>query len=1008
MTAHDDDLEHISMEPPTTEAVGWADEGAHVSPRRFGRRGDRVTDDGPSLGRTHIIREITRHRPVGDPDATSRPALALSELAAALAEIKRTLPDFRHKTGGIVLQSLKIVDDGGSQGGRQRIEAPLSLRFYDCDFSSPGVRSRADDETIEDEPEIQSPICLSGLSINALALDTCRFHGPLWIDDTYLLETLSITATEIRGWLQIQRTRVQGDIRISGRIGPKSHTVRQPPAMRLRLLDCRVGGVLWLADPLGLEAVELHHTGVGDEFGIQKASLTHLVIADCRFDDDLKVIETNVDGLVEVRSSTIRGDVTWTRLLRAIDRSGAPDPFCDDTGDKTKSSISRIDLTEIEVGGGLALEDLLLTNRSSEMPRGTMSVGLTIARSNFGGSVTLARVEIADGLSVKDSRIAGLLRMNGTRFGIAPAGSPEGVDPADPRRLPYSVDIRNSEVTKGIEFASQRTNPTPDSASEYLGQARLIDSRFGKVAFNQAEFTQPGKDQHDKKTTTSIEVTRCAIGGSLTFTGNATFLVPVVFTSVDVTGAVEFKGAFTPEMIWKDSRIAGAFAFVCGHAGRLQLDGTRCEELRLFAAGDREERDEIKSMPGVSPAQTIDSLHLIDTHVGRLSGNLEGWLQSKTDRSDGHPALGRCHLHGFTFDRLDAEAWDSLAGKNGIGAVKWLTGITKEWGQGSRDDEQGAPTAATDGGTSAEAHKSLASRIWKRLPAVSPGPTKDGSKKKFDPRPWIHLANVFRQMGDDDKADDIVVEARKHLRRSDTWFERVIDRLLLVTSRYGYSPTRTLVTCALFLVVAGCASLQAGLGDRLVVFDEAGEIRGCDAPTLMTRRVSGDFELSAMKDHKAATYPAFDAVLYHLDTFFPLLDLDMHSSWIANTGVVWNPKARAYLMPVASLPKSCLKDAEPFSAAAPAGSPASGSATVAMPAVLDSPKPKRTIAVRLWSGGDVPVHWYGQEPLPAEDWAIPIGRIFFWAFTLERIVGGILTALLIVGLTGILRKSGER
>lgn len=155
----------------------------------------------------------------------------------------------------------------------------------------------------------------------------------------------------------------------------------------------------------------------------------------------------------------------------------------------------------------------------------------------------------------------------------------------------------------------------------------------------------------------------------------------------------------------------------------------------------------------------------------------------------------------------------------------------------------------------------------------------------FLPQPYEQLAAVFRNMGLEDEAVTVLIEKnREHARfttigSSAWWWYEVFGRFI----RYGYRPWPALLASAFFLL-AGWVLFMLGHNpanwpDRKVA-------------AIIRLRVLGARALIEPADHDRAfpngqskldrAYPKFNAFVYSLETFVPLVKLEMGDYWMPN------------------------------------------------------------------------------------------------------------------------------
>jgi hypothetical protein len=135
-------------------------------------------------------------------------------------------------------------------------------------------------------------------------------------------------------------------------------------------------------------------------------------------------------------------------------------------------------------------------------------------------------------------------------------------------------------------------------------------------------------------------------------------------------------------------------------------------------------------------------------------------------------------------------------------------------------------------------------------------------KDQFFPQPYEQLAKVLKQMGHDDAADEVMIEKNKS---SASWFWYHIGWLV----GYGYVPMRAFWFSALCLIVGSCSFRY-------------GKRQGLITPTDFARAYST--KEAERENRLSEDYPNFSALVYSLETFVPLLNLDMAQHWRPNSG----------------------------------------------------------------------------------------------------------------------------
>ncbi len=159
---------------------------------------------------------------------------------------------------------------------------------------------------------------------------------------------------------------------------------------------------------------------------------------------------------------------------------------------------------------------------------------------------------------------------------------------------------------------------------------------------------------------------------------------------------------------------------------------------------------------------------------------------------------------------------------------------------------------------------------WLRLQYPDGKPTAD----TFVPQPYEQLASIFASEGNERARRQIQIAKRDMQRLHGRLgkFERCVQWLLRVISKYGYSPGRAIISSMLYLAIG---VITAALLDA----------KG------MLMLASTDFP---------QTTP-FDPLVYALDSAIPIIDLNQDSSWILNPEAIGSPVLLATLMSAKSV-----------------------------------------------------------------------------------------------------------
>jgi hypothetical protein len=151
-------------------------------------------------------------------------------------------------------------------------------------------------------------------------------------------------------------------------------------------------------------------------------------------------------------------------------------------------------------------------------------------------------------------------------------------------------------------------------------------------------------------------------------------------------------------------------------------------------------------------------------------------------------------------------------------------------------------------------------------PIASLDATVDPAGRRYITQPYTQLASVYRAIGQDEQANDVLVaraerlgELAHPLSAQGLWY-RYLGRLI----GYGYEPFRAI---KIGLVIIAVGALVFALGAH----------RGLMSETNLAERVLSREDESGIV---SPTYPRFNALVYSLDVFLPFVDLNQVGYWI--------------------------------------------------------------------------------------------------------------------------------
>ncbi|MCA3573929.1 MAG: hypothetical protein IOC86_08415 [Aestuariivirga sp.] len=188
----------------------------------------------------------------------------------------------------------------------------------------------------------------------------------------------------------------------------------------------------------------------------------------------------------------------------------------------------------------------------------------------------------------------------------------------------------------------------------------------------------------------------------------------------------------------------------------------------------------------------------------------------------------------------------------------------------------------------------------------------------FWPQPYEQLAYVFREMGHDEDARTVLVEkerlqraARRARTPSPLW--RLLlgfkDGLLGITLGYGRKPLLSFAWLMLFwglgVVVFAWAQAQSAIKPNSPFVLRSPEWMACNVAqgvelALATgpapgRASPGQSQLHCfLAQPEAASYPAFNALMYSLDALFPVLEIGQREYWRPDPNKRFGTFAMAY------------------------------------------------------------------------------------------------------------------
>jgi hypothetical protein len=151
----------------------------------------------------------------------------------------------------------------------------------------------------------------------------------------------------------------------------------------------------------------------------------------------------------------------------------------------------------------------------------------------------------------------------------------------------------------------------------------------------------------------------------------------------------------------------------------------------------------------------------------------------------------------------------------------------------------------------------------------------------FRPQPYDQLARVFRRMGREADAVEVLIAKQEDLIRHGklSWWGRLTRRILGVTIGHGYRSGRALLWSLAFVIA----------GALIFGWANARGLMAPSSPEILTDplyRAGGTIP---------PDYPRFEALAYSLDAFLPIVDLHQEGFWLPDAGKPFGALVRIYL-----------------------------------------------------------------------------------------------------------------
>lgn len=147
-------------------------------------------------------------------------------------------------------------------------------------------------------------------------------------------------------------------------------------------------------------------------------------------------------------------------------------------------------------------------------------------------------------------------------------------------------------------------------------------------------------------------------------------------------------------------------------------------------------------------------------------------------------------------------------------------------------------------------------------------------RDRFRPQPYEQLAAVLRQMGHEPEARQIMIEKNRsrarftHFPHQGWWWYNFFGRLI----GYGYAPWRAFAM-SVAMILLGTLLFRLGCAHGLI---------GPTSENAYAKGPNGQVTGENGQPKILETYPVFNAFVYSLESFVPLLKLDQSANWRPN------------------------------------------------------------------------------------------------------------------------------
>ena len=508
-------------------------------------------------------------------------------------------------------------------------------------------------------------------------------------------------------------------------------------------------------------------------------------------------------------------------------------------------------LNDAQIGGSVLLEFASMAAGEVQVERARITRDLNCSYGNFfnpgGFALNIAETRVEGNVILKSTNVKG----NG-KNGEAGALNLEG------------VTIGRNLDCEGGRFLC--VGPTPSGSALKISSAMIEGSVILRSCTNEGQTSLAGSKIGRNLNCANTRFIYKAVHSPAFDASEAQIKGDVSFETASVEGGLDLTGASIDGTFLCS---ASHFSAVSPLLGALRLDGAEVKRDVLLNAGftatgctslanakiggDLDCRAGLFTAP-MSDASASDRSSAVDARGAKITGRL---------------LLARTYVHSSPGELRDFKAVGTIdleSAKVGV-----LCDDTNSWPtQGNLilnnftydGFESGAPTTVED------------RKRWLRLMR----------QDRFFSQPYQQLAGIYRSVGREEDAKEVLIAMNDDRVTGLTLASRILPRIFGIVVGYGYRPWRAAGYSAFFIFL-GWFLFSRGY--------HANVLRPTDTDKAYPDKGNAKGEQSLSKD-----YPAFNAFIYSLENFVPLLNLEMGKDWRPNANLAGRFKLWRWSLPV--------------------------------------------------------------------------------------------------------------